>query len=166
MLIGISGKKRAGKDTVAAIIKAVWPTPTIVYPFAKPLKAEVARACGVSVEYLEANKDMFRLILQGWGTDFRRTLNGQGYWIRQMERALTYLGDKCVVIPDVRFKNELEFVRKSGGVTLRVERLQAAIDLHISENDLDGSQFDYTIDNNGSLGELVNQVNTIINKIK
>lgn len=58
----------------------------------------------------------------------------------------------------MRFPNELEAVKSRGGITVRVKREKAvprARQLHESETALDGAQFDFTIDNNGSLEDLV-----------
>lgn len=62
--IGLSGKKKSGKSTVANMIENCYPVGSVVkLAFADALKQEVARACMVSLEYIETHKDNFRLIL-------------------------------------------------------------------------------------------------------
>lgn len=157
-LIGISGKKRTGKDTVADILVRLHPN-TIKYYFAAPLKQEVARACGVSVEYIDAHKANFRLILQGWGTNFRRDLHDKNYWVRKMEIAIAHLEKfNTVVIPDVRFKNEYDFIKKNGGKVLRVSRATGMQDTHPSETELDKEKFDEIILNDSTIDHLIEQV--------
>jgi len=165
MLIGISGKKRSGKDTVADILMMKYPK-SIKYYFAACLKMEVARACGVTVEYIDEHKDNFRRILQGWGTDFRRKLQDENYWIKKMEIAVqNFSSFKNIIIPDVRFKNEYDFVKQNGGIVIRVSRDTGAIDNHVSETELDKEQFDAVILNDSDFGHIVDQV-LAIDKIK
>ena len=75
----------------------------------------------------------------------------------------------------MRFPNELEAIKKRGGITIRVNRFptwpdQDAFDawrnsLHESETALDNAQFDYTINNEGDLNHLQTQLTSITNKI-
>ncbi len=65
-----------------------------------------------------------------------------------------------VVIPDIRFRNEMDAIRKAGGTLWRVKRgsgLAGEAGAHISETEQDGipdSFFDVVIDNTGTLEEL------------
>lgn len=168
-LIGISGRKRSGKDTVATLLDE--------HPdfggkverigFADALKREVASACDVPVEFIEAMKDNFRLILQGWGTDFRRELCGQDYWLCKFKEQVADTNLPLVVVPDVRFKNEFDLIKAMGGFVVRVERpeLQTA-DTHISETELDNEQFDWLVVNDGSLTDLRTKVSMLALKIQ
>ena len=161
-VIGISGKKQSGKDTVAAMLSLMYPG-CVKYYFAGELKKEVARACGVTTEYIDQHKPNFRLILQGWGTDFRRNVYGDDYWLKKMDIALESLHTfKYLLIPDVRFKNEYEWVKGHGGVMIRLERPSSAIDTHPSETELDSQkEWDYVLDNSGTPEQLLEQVKQI-----
>ena len=87
------------------------------------------------------------------------------------------------IITDMRFPNELEAVIKKGGITIRVNRKlkigaedygytyvdvkQAVKDgimapEHPSETALDNTTFDYVIDNDGTMEELVKKVRDIL----
>jgi hypothetical protein len=90
------------------------------------------------------------------------------------------------IITDMRFPNEMEAVELREGITIRVERqaieqglklsaittvklnetMQEIINVHPSETALDGAEFDYTIENNGTLDELVEKVREILTKEK
>jgi len=75
------------------------------------------------------------------------------------------------IITDMRFPNEMEAVELREGITIRVVRqdmhsLEAMIPAHASETALDGAEFDYVIDNNGTLDELVEKVREILTKEK
>lgn len=162
-IIGISGKKGAGKDTIADILLCHYPK-SIKYSFAAQLKIEVSHATGYGVEYIELHKDNFRLILQGWGTDFRRKLFGVDYWIKKMEDARERLSinHDVLIVPDVRFINEYEWVKRNGGIVIRVERNHDYGDVHASEVELDNATFDHTILNIGSFMDLQQKVMEIV----
>lgn len=70
------------------------------------------------------------------------------------------------VITDMRFPNEIEAVEKRDGITIRVERNNGTrvIDTnsHPSETALDNAKFKHTINNNGSIEELIIKVKDIL----
>ena len=71
------------------------------------------------------------------------------------------------IITDMRFPNELEAVKKKGGITIRVNRnLEESKDQHESETELDNAEFDYVIENSGSIEELIEKVREILIKEK
>ena len=71
-----------------------------------------------------------------------------------------------VIITDMRFPNELKAVKDRDGITIRVNRPQLiSKDFeHESETSLDSSIFDYTIENDGELVDLVSKVREIMLK--
>ena len=80
------------------------------------------------------------------------------------------------IITDVRFLNEYDAIKKRGGIIIRVNsnfidhvnkitRVDFEND-HLSETALDNATFDYTIDNNGTIEELVEKVKEILIKEK
>jgi energy-coupling factor transporter ATP-binding protein EcfA2 len=131
-IIGLSGKKRSGKDTLAGFLAQLMPH-TVCVAFADALKNEVAQATGFTREYMEEHKDNFRLILQGWGTDFRRKLCGEDYWIHRTVEQINWLRrlpvpPALIIVTDCRFKNEAETVRQLGGLMVRVVKIGSASD--------------------------------------
>lgn len=83
------------------------------------------------------------------------------------------------IITDMRFPNELKAVEDRNGITIRVNRpcnicggsgyhkMSCPVSKsgeHCSETALDNAEFDYTIDNNGTLLELVGKVREILTK--
>lgn len=81
------------------------------------------------------------------------------------------------IITDLRFPNEYISVKERGGITIRIERLNTTSQnrhtyvnnqqrTHPSETALDNTKFDYTIDNNGTIEELVEKVKEILIKEK
>ena len=75
------------------------------------------------------------------------------------------------IITDMRFPNEMEAVELREGITIRVERnemysFQSMLLSHSSETALDDAKFDYVIENDGTLDELVEKVREILTKEK
>ena len=71
------------------------------------------------------------------------------------------------IITDLRFLNEMEAVKKKGGITIRVNRnLEESKDQHESETELDNSEFDYVVDNNSDIQSLIEKVKEILIKEK
>lgn len=85
------------------------------------------------------------------------------------------------IITDVRFPNELKAIKDRGGITIRIERnnnlknffqlknrnhsITTAI-IHPSETALDNAEFDYSIDNNSIIKQLIEKVKEILIKEK
>lgn len=81
------------------------------------------------------------------------------------------------IITDMRFENELKAVKDRNGITIRVNRPFRPYDkkqpllegiqrtsVHPSETALDNAEFDYVIDNNGTMEELIEKVKEILIK--
>lgn len=166
IIFGIHGKKRTGKDTLCNCLLKQSPLPAYRKAFADALKLEVAGACGVTTDIIEQHKDNFRLILQGWGTDFRRKMFGDDYWINIMKEELSILEKiyKVLVIPDIRFRNEYDFIKRHGGIMIKITRNSITMpDNHESERTI-GAPFNETIDNNGDIKFLGLAAEMLINK--
>lgn len=69
------------------------------------------------------------------------------------------------IITDVRFFNEAKAIKDRGGILIRVDRDSDSKDSHVSENELiTYKDWDYVIDNNYSLSELILRVRQIMFK--
>lgn len=66
------------------------------------------------------------------------------------------------IITDLRFPNELQAVLSRNGITIRITRSTENSIAHSSETALDNYPFNYTIDNTGTLDELLEKVRTIL----
>lgn len=79
------------------------------------------------------------------------------------------------VITDVRFPNEFDAIKQRDGIVIRVNRntkfqydnlndmiSDTILEQHPSEIALDNHSFDYTIDNNGTIEELIENVKEIL----
>lgn len=131
-----------------------------------------------------------RWVLQYWGTEVCRNGFHNDIWVASVENKLRQT-DENIVITDCRFANEIKSIKDIGGITMRVTRGQppewydAAISynkgehgnmnwslskaklarykVHASEYSSIGLDYDYYIDNNGSIDELHKQVNSVVN---
>lgn len=63
-----------------------------------------------------------RVLLQWWGTEYRRTHVRDTYWVDIVEQALRDNPGQSFVVTDVRMTNEVALVRRMGGVLMRVRR--------------------------------------------
>ena len=82
------------------------------------------------------------------------------------------------IITDMRFPNEFDAIKSRGGITIRVNRPYSTTggngipatfsqtQFHPSETALDNHEFDYVIDNNGSISDLIDKVRTILTQEK
>ncbi|NBV35507.1 MAG: hypothetical protein EBR81_17395, partial [Proteobacteria bacterium] len=101
-------------------------------------------------------KESFRVLLQWWGTEYRRNQHLPSYWtdIVQDKIAVAKSKGKVVVLTDVRFPNEYDVPRLyQDNLLVKVIRPKdgEAKDAHISENALANHEFDVTIVNDGTL---------------
>ena len=130
-----------------------------------------------------------RWVLQQWGTEVGRRAFHDDIWIASVENKLRSIKDD-IVISDCRFPNELKSVKRAGGITIRVMRgpnphwYDSAVALnkgyyttgypearkvledsgvHASEYSSVGLDYDYIIENNGTIDELHRKVDSIIN---
>lgn len=99
-----------------------------------------------------------RILLQKIGTDLFREQIHPDIWVNAL---FSDFNEKCNwIISDTRFLNEAEMIKKNNGIIIRINRVEAdnKSDLHKSETELDNYNFDYVIDNNGSMAELIKKI--------
>lgn len=174
-IIGVSGKKRSGKDVLGRYLTDTHGYEQ--YAFADAIKSAAKEIFLLSDEQLDGDKkeevDPYwqktpRQILQAFGTDAFRQEFGQDVWVRNtLERMRLRLPQKAV-ITDVRFPNEVEAIQNVGGRVIRVdasERLDQS-DEHSSETALDDYEgFDVRIENNGTLAEYKRKIQSVCNTL-
>ncbi|GEM_PF-6660459 len=105
------------------------------------------------------------VLLQIYGSEYRRELFGEDYWVKKLAERVNQLPkDAKVVIADTRFPNECAWVQQNGGECWKIHREQPIeatgrpVD-HQSEVALDGfDRWDAVIHNEGTLEELWEQV--------
>lgn len=163
LLIGLSGKAAAGKDTVMTMLGAHltrYGASVVRAAFADALKLECSQLHGWNGIKDEAG----RTLLQQVGV--RRRAEDPMYWVRKAFEQINFLAPRTVyVITDVRFRNEANYVKEQGGEMWRIERrnpdgsrfdngLSISQQEHPSETDLDLYPFDRVLYNDLGLGYL------------
>ena len=186
-IIGITGRKYNGKDTVANYLRDKFGYKQIA--FAGPIKEICDILFGFNSEQLHGSlketpdENWFgltpRQIMQFVGTNmFRDHMSelspnfGQDFWLlcaqNNIKRILEQNKNAYIIISDVRFPNEIDLIRKLGGVNIRVKRqemYQSIDDIHISENLIDQLEVNIEISNNGTIDQLYKTIDTLIDKI-
>lgn len=174
MIIGLSGKGGAGKDTFAEFLK---PYGYERIALADPLKS-IAKAIFGFTEEQVSNPVSKEEIDERWGKSPRQLLQELGRKMREIHPevwirpALQHMGhcvlnSKCsnFVITDVRFPNEAEVVHRLGGFLVRIDRpgTQSRTGAQDeSELALDDYTFDARVCNAGTLEDLEVQAQRLV----
>jgi hypothetical protein len=209
IIIGVCGRIGSGKDTVADYLVNTHGFKRM--SFAGSLKDSVSVIFGWDRELLEGRTRQSRewrekpdtwwaerldipnltprWILQHWGTEVCRQGFHNEIWIHSLEHKLENTTDN-VVISDVRFPNEIDSIRRVGGLVVKttrgsdpdwwadavtvnrgpthnlgwataVERLKK-YNVHSSETAWAGTLFDAELNNNGSIDELYLQIKNLL----
>ena len=96
-----------------------------------------------------------RELLQKFGTAIRNEVCDD-FWVKACLK--DYDKDDNWIISDVRFKSEAKGIKDLEGIIVRVNREGAGAGNHISEIDLDDYSFDYVINNDGDMEDLLLKV--------
>ena len=133
--------------------------------FANKLKQCLSNILNVSISKFEDNEFKksevewlgmtVRELLQKFGTAIRNEVSDD-FWVKACLNNLEK-DDDCL-ITDVRFKSEAKGIKDLEGIIVRVNREGAGAGNHISEIDLDDYSFDYVINNDGSMEDLLLKV--------
>ena len=124
-----------------------------------------------------------RLVLQLWGTEVCRRSFHDDIWIASLESRLRNSKDN-IVISDCRFPNEIRAIKEAGGKVIWVQRGELpswhimagkanngdtfaaeklkALGVHASETAWVGTNFDYILDNNGTVDDLYKRIAAIV----
>lgn len=182
LLIGLTGKAGAGKDTSAKVIqeqlgnenvllvsfaqpiremlKVVFPFLTDKHFYGK-LKEEVIPGVGKSP----------RQLMRALGTDWGRKCVKDSLWLDiALEKAAKVIKDgKNVIITDVRFENEAQKIFEYGGSVVKIVRpshlcAPSSTDGHISEEGV--KTYDIVVENIGDISHLRKEVTEMLDIIK
>lgn len=175
-IIGITGKAGAGKDTLAKAIsvnqqfQVDHPGGIHIISFADVLKQYVMVKFGLTrwAVYTQEGKESIipwlgvtvREVLQKEGTELTRDVWCNDFWIQRITQTISGMHEtELVIIPDVRFADEAEWVLSCGGMLVGVEgraagNLDESQKGHRSEGGVPEELVHTTIDNSGTLMDL------------
>lgn len=189
LIIGLTGKAGAGKDTVGAHLARKLNLD--LYAFADPIKAAICAAFHLPKYYFtDRNKkeDVIpwigkspRQLAQLFGTEFGRDLVHPEIWIKVAQKHLDNLQDETLnsqsgvidfdvphglVVTDVRFPNEALWIIENGGYVIEVIRPSASsVAAHSSEDGLPKMLISGTIHNDGSIPQLLERANALVDAL-
>lgn len=181
LIVGFTGLKRSGKDTAAGFLSELG---FKKFSFADPVRQAVelldplvplgGGAVGrlsdaLSYSSWEELKDTdslteVRKLLQRMGTEVGRNIFGDVIWINLLNAAVEKDKTPLVVITDVRFANEADYIINRGGIVIKIEREGTAPgDPHPSEKlDL---QYTHLIKNNSTVENLGKRVINVVSPL-
>lgn len=179
MIIGISGKAGAGKDTAAKMLEVLYANPNISYEdfanrryknfadiqivhFADTLK-ETAQVLFRIGEWETNTQEGKKTTINWIGKTVRELLQGIGQGLRDAIDFDIWVkilfanteGWSNYIIADVRYPNEIKAIKERNGILLRIDREGAGAGNHSSETALDDyKEWDVHIENNDSIEDL------------
>lgn len=134
LIIAFTGARGVGKTSVCKELVKNGNAEYIIESFATPIK-NMLIAMGLTdhfVNHPEGKQDPIpwlngvsgRELMQTLGTSWGRELVADDVWLRAMnQRLIKYLGkNKIILIDDLRFDNEAEFIIRQGGYIISLTR--------------------------------------------
>lgn len=173
-LIGLCGRAGAGKDTAAAWLASQHGYR--VASFAEPLRAMLIGLLGYAGAHsgwmterelkeqpIPGIGHSYRTLAQTLGTEWGRQQLGEDFWCRLMAAHMqAHLAERWV-ITDVRFTNELSFLRAADGVLWEVVRYGLPeVRHHVSECALDDAAPDAVLFNLGDIEQLHLRIDALL----
>lgn len=165
-LIGLVGHAGAGKDTAAGGLALIGYRNVKFSSGLKAMLAALLEGQGVSPEtiyrmiegdlketptvYLNGRTP--RHAMQTLGTEWGRKCIGPEFWVNC--GMFTAAGHDRAVITDCRFPNEIDAIRRAGGMIVRITRPGLAVDLsHVSEQFIASVTPDLEVENEHATAE-------------
>lgn len=185
-IIALCGQKGTGKDfvanAIASKVNSRYPVKRI--EFADSIKGIISSAFRLRtnqdyqsfirslVTLEDGTKILGKDIVKAIQLRIRETF-GRQFAEKVEDEIMAYKGyhpedfDNVVfVIPDLRFKEELKWLKKNNAVIVKVVRDSSTYDPTISEPDIDDYFCDYIVDNNGSEKETEQQVQLMLEQLQ
>ena len=152
-IIGLVGRARVGKDTVASFFSKTHERRR----FSQPMKDAIRALYGWNHLVLET--DLKDIPDPTWGITPRQAMVNMAETTKKLVspdffvlRMFNQWNGEPIVISDVRFENEVQAIHHFGGITIKIER--ADVPRHEFENKIDSLQTTWTVQNSGNLNDL------------
>lgn len=178
MIIGLLGRSRVGKDTVARALVAALSGgghAATVLRLATPLKEAVRALYGFTEEQMET--DAKEVVDPRYGLTPRVAIqrlcgymmnaHGIDFFTRRLWAGAGGAAGGAVVIPDVRYAHDVAEIRRRGGIVVKITRDLAAAGYgeHAWEAPIDDIGADVVIDNCGSVADLERAASEIVARL-
>lgn len=167
IVLGIAGRARSGKDTVAKYLYDIHGFQKVA--FADPIRDMLQVGLGIETHYCTEDKETdipgigasYRKLMQTLGTEWGRVRINPDLWIHRLERSLAYADpNERIVVSDVRFDNEAEWVRQRGHLIHLERNVDNTVRPHASEHVVLPRPGEPVFHNVGSLADLFHQLDT------
>ena len=158
MRVALGHKARVGKDTIGSHLCATLGFKRLT--FTEPLYHIVDTIQDTLGHDIQKDGDLMQMT-----GDVCRKKYGPDVFIKPLLINVANSGATPIVVTDMRFKNEMQILKKLGFITIRVDRPNRPFDrdpTHRSETELDDADYDYVIVNDGTIGELEAAIDTIL----
>lgn len=190
LIVGLSGKARAGKSAVAEILRDRWGfeiigfadllkrTALAIDPIVDiDLDGDPWHLTDVVEEYgMEGAKDRFpevRRFLQRLGTEGVRNHLGPDAWVdawnHAVDTAYMHRAPRGIAVPDVRFENEAQAILDRDGWLWQIERAgdhdPSGAAGHASENGIPPLMVTHVVINHGTLDQLAARVGRLVESL-
>jgi len=161
-VIGLLGRSRSGKDTVANIIMSNYPEYTIVR-LSAPLKQAATALYHLTPEQLETDQKEIpdprwnktpRQLIQSL-TDHVMQNMGHDFFTKRLYDGLQ--PHQPIIIPDVRFAHDITEIMKHKGIVIKITRPGNPIQ-HPFENHIDHLTGTHHLINDSTIENLANQI--------
>lgn len=188
IVVGIASPKQGGKDMVANIVQSYLEERFVlcsIFRFADPLKDIVAIYFGWDREKLDNDANYKEMVDKEWGISPRQALQKIGTemfrdgplftqfninpWVDHMKKRIeAHRSNRlnyglrlpfCILIPDVRFWDEMDMIKNLGGSLIFVDprpRIEPDPEPHASELDMwekEDDEWDVIIPSGGPMKE-------------
>lgn len=172
-IIGLTGFAQAGKDTFAeslvhnhgyvrvaladAVRNALYAlNPTVRSSFDGRILVELQTLVDiVGWSRAKTEHENVRELLQRFGTEAGRDIHGEDCWINIAKAKIEALAPQNVVVTDVRFPNEAEFIHSLQGEIIEIVRPDfERLNDHDSEQSLPAEVINWRVSNNGTIEDL------------
>lgn len=172
MIIGLSGPKGCGKDTIYKVIKTLCDCHKIA--FADPIRDMTSKILNIS----DNDIDVFKRteVTLSFGDKVIKTQGRHIYreigmcmrsfdcnqFINYVRNTINSDKESLWIITDVRFQNEVDFIHSQNGKIILIEREGYEYDNHPSEQMI--TQYDYKISNT-TISKLTEDLKPILRDI-
>lgn len=157
-IIGLVGRSRVGKDTVAEIIMEDLPEYEL-RRLSAPLKKAIKELYDFNVSQIET--DLKEKTDRRWNktprecivslTEYMMGYMGTDFFTKRLYGEVDL--PEYIIIPDVRYEHDIREIHNRGGIIIKVEKTHNTV-RHPFEDNIDDMVGDFLIKNDGSIDDL------------